>query len=403
MEIYKDMLEKLKYHKQLLMNAFIRKNYYPSNEEVNAALADINARLSLFESYISKPGSYFNPTEINYCFEMLYKDIEILYKVLQDILANEYSQLKLCIESTMLELEAKADYFQKRCSEEANSTTLGTTIMFQANSWNISTKDQTTIIDLGEHKFIEGSTIACFANINNINKDSVSFKFVADNDNKSFLALPHNLYDNINYKIPGKLGINEKIFSVNKSAIVDGHINLDYETNPINKYKICGGNNLISVTYKSSGVTELVEFPDMSNYNFLALQDCFIEFYVVDGNISDNSYLEYNFNMKPASCNFSLQNGTIKLSKDIKRIFIDAQKGLTVSFSCEHGTIYAECMDAIIADKNTVIYAGNNKIRDMVVREYVRTRTIDYKVYAYINTVETIIDDIQSIYIKEIE
>ena len=78
MEIYKDMLEKLKYHKQLVMNAFIRNGYYPTNEEVNATLSKINARLSLFESYISKPGSYFNFTELNYCFEMLYKDIEIL-------------------------------------------------------------------------------------------------------------------------------------------------------------------------------------------------------------------------------------------------------------------------------------------------------------------------------------
>ena len=62
MEIYKDMLEKLKYHKQIIMNAFIRNNYYPSNEEINAMMAKVNARLSLFESYISKPGSYFNVT-----------------------------------------------------------------------------------------------------------------------------------------------------------------------------------------------------------------------------------------------------------------------------------------------------------------------------------------------------
>jgi hypothetical protein len=72
----------------------------------------------------------------------------------------------------MLELEAKADYFQKRCSEEANSTTLGTTMVFEANSWNISTKDQNTIIDLGTHNFVEGSRIACFANINEIKHPS---------------------------------------------------------------------------------------------------------------------------------------------------------------------------------------------------------------------------------------
>jgi hypothetical protein len=141
----------------------------------------------------------------------------------------------------------------------------------------------------------------------------------------------------------------------------------------------------------------------MSNYSFLALQDCHIEFYIVDGNVSNNSYLEYNFNMKPESCNFSLQDGTIKIDKDIKRIFIDAQKGLTLSFRCEHGYVYAECLDAVISDNNTVIYTGNTKIRDMVVREYVRSNVVSYDVYVYINTIENIIDDIESIYIKEID
>ena len=89
MEIYKDMLEKLKYHRQIIMNSFIKRSYYPSKEEVEAALADVNSRISLFETYISKPGSLFNPTEINHCFEMIYKDIEILYKVLESILMNE--------------------------------------------------------------------------------------------------------------------------------------------------------------------------------------------------------------------------------------------------------------------------------------------------------------------------
>ena len=34
-DIYKDMLEKLKYHKELVMNKFIKNGYYPSIEEVN--------------------------------------------------------------------------------------------------------------------------------------------------------------------------------------------------------------------------------------------------------------------------------------------------------------------------------------------------------------------------------
>ena len=402
MEIYKDMLEKLKYHKQLIMNAFIRNNYYPSSEEINAMLQDVNARLSLFESYVSKPGSHFNPTEINYCFDMIYKDIQILYKVLESILTNEYAKLKIHIEATLSELEAKADYFMKRCNEEANSSSLGTTLVFEANSWNISTEDQITIIDLGNHEIVEGTTIACYANLSNVNKNSVTFKFTADDANKSFIALPFNMYDDITYKVPGVLGINTYETKIASYSIANDEIYIEQEINPVNYYKFASGKNFMSVTYKRTGRTELVEFPDMSNYNFVAMEDCQVEFYIVDGHVNENSILEYNFNMAPSHQNFSLQDGFIKIDKDVQRIFIDAQMGLSMSFRKTHGVAYAECMDPIIVDNHTLLYNGNLNVKDILLREYVRTDVIDYNIKVYIDSVENIIDDIESIYIKEL-
>lgn len=405
MEVYKDMIEKLKFHKQNITNTFIKRNYYPSNEEINAALADVNARISLFETYISKPGSNFNPIEINHCFDMIYKDIEILYKVLENILMYEYSQLKLHIESTLLELEAKADHFSKRCAEESNSSALGTTIVFQTNNWQLSTEDQVTIVDLDEHDFIEGSTIACFANLNDVEKSAVSFKFESSNPKESFLALPYNLYDNIHYKIPGEISINKVDFKIDVTAIVNGALNLKFKEgiNDLNKYKIVGGKNLMSVTNKKSGRTELINFPDTSNYTYYATEDCYIEFYIVDGNVGENSYLEYNFNMAPNYQNFSLQDGTIKIDSDLKRIYIDAQAGLLVSFNREHGEAYAECIDPVILNKESFMYTGNLAVREMQIREYVRTNLIKYHVYCYLNTIEDVTNSIESIYVKEID
>ena len=403
MEIYKDMLEKLKYHKQIIMNAFIRNNYYPSNEEINAMMAKVNARLSLFESYISKPGSYFNVTELNYCFEMIHKDIETLYKVLESILTNEYVQLKLHVESTLLELEAKAEHFQKRCKEEANSSSLGTTIMFQSNNWNVSTKDQITILDLGEYEFIEGSEIACFANINNVEKQEVTFSFDCGDPKKNFHALPYNLYDNITYKIPGEVGINKKDIEIDITAIVNNSLHLKYDINTLNKYKIMGGKNYMTVTSKGSNKSRLVEFPDINNYAYYATEDCYIEFYIVDGNVNDHSYLEYTFNMAPNYQNFSLQDGNIKIDSDVKRIYIDAQAGLIVTFRKEFGDVYAECINPVITSNDKMIYTGNLDVRQMQIREYVRTNIIKYHVYAHINTIEEIVNHIESIYIKEID
>ena len=206
-DIYKDILEKLKYHKELVMNKFIKNGYYPSIEEVNNTIKSVNARLSLFESYISKPGNYFNPIEINYCFEMIYKDIGILYKVLQDILLNEYTELKLKVESTLTELEAQAIHYKTRYEEEINTSVLGTTIVFQCNNWNSYTKDELVVIDLGTHNFIDGSTIACIANISNLNEKDIYFEISSGTN--TILALPYN-FNNISYKMPGELKVNKK-------------------------------------------------------------------------------------------------------------------------------------------------------------------------------------------------
>jgi hypothetical protein len=321
---------------------------------------------------------------------------------LENILYNEYSQLKLQIESKLLELESKASSFKQRCTEEANSTALGTTIFFQSNNWLISTEDQMTILDLGPIDFIEGQTIACFANVNDVEQDQVAFKFINEDREKDFLALPYNMYENISYKIPGELGINKYSYNINSSAIVDDYFKIEHKLNNLNKYKITGGANLMAVTSKRTGLTELVRFPNIDNYYYTALEDCFIEFYVVDGNISDTSVLEYSFNTRPSHCNFDLQNGTIKIDKDIKRISIDAQKGLTLAFLADHGTIYAECVEPVVTSKEDLIYTGSLDIRQMQIREYVRTDTVKYHVYVYINSIKEIVDDIQSIYIKEI-
>jgi hypothetical protein len=107
--------------------------------------------------------------------------------------------------------------------------------------------------------------------------------------------------------------------------------------------------------------------------------------------------------MAPRYQNFSLQDGFIRLDKDIKRIHIDAQKGLTMSFRYDNGTSYAECLDPIILDNHTLLYNGNIDVRDITIREYVRDDLINYNVKVYIDSIENAIDSIDSIYIKELD
>ena len=74
---YKDMLEKARFYKKQVIQSFIKQGYFPSDEEIQTALSDIDMRSALLDTYLSAKGSLFNTKEINFMFECIYKDLNI--------------------------------------------------------------------------------------------------------------------------------------------------------------------------------------------------------------------------------------------------------------------------------------------------------------------------------------
>ena len=392
---YKDMLEKVRFYKKQVIQSFIKQGYFPSDEEIQTALSDIDMRSALLETYLSAKGSLFNTKEINFMFECIYKDLNILYTVLEDILLNEYNKLKLDVEAQVTELEQKVYNLKCRMNEEINSTTLGTTIFFKANNWESETNDDITTISLGELDLINGSEIALFANINNIEADSVYFKLESETD--TMYALPYN-YNNDVYTIPGKLGINRFAFNISKDLKVNGNIeislnDLDYR----NEYKILGGQNLMKVTYKDSNIVSYEPFASFDR-PFSTDKECYIEFYMID-----NSSITYDFNIAPNHTNFALNDGTIVSNKTITKVFIDAPSGFVCRFRLDKGEIWGSCTDGIIQNNNTLLYAGDWTLKDFQVLEIVKSELTKYKISLILKSDKTIINYINNVYIKEVD
>ena len=392
---YKDMLEKARFYKKQVIQSFIKQGYFPSDEEIQTALSDIDMRSALLDTYLSAKGSLFNTKEINFMFECIYKDLNILYTVLEDILLNEYNKLKLDVEAQVTELEQKVYNLKCRMNEEINSTTLGTTIFFKANNWESETNDDITTITLGELDLINGSEIALFANINNIEADSVYFKLESETD--TMYALPYN-YNNDVYTIPGKLGINRFAFNISKDLKVNGNIeislnDLDYR----NEYKILGGQNLMKVTYKDSNIVSYEPFASFDR-PFSTDKECYIEFYMID-----NSSITYDFNIAPNHTNFALNDGTIVSNKTITKVFIDAPSGFVCRFRLDKGEIWGSCIDGIIQNNNTLLYAGDWTLKDFQVLEIVKSELNKYKISLILKSDKTIINYINNVYIKEVD
>ena len=393
--LYKDMLLKLEYHRKYIINAFIKKGYFPNTEEINNKLEQIDNRLALFKSYKFIPGEKFNTKQINHMFNMLYKDIVFLYKILEDIQINELNKMLLDIEAKMINLESLATHYKKRANEEINSTALGKTIIFKTDSWNIDVNDEYVSIDIGEIELTQGTEIACFANINNTDKKNIVFNFKASNSKYDFTALPYN-YNNDTYIVPGTIEVKDTDLTLNEEFNINSEIRIPYETNIANDYKILGGKGKMVITNKETNVVSIEDIPTFEK-PFVATSNCFISFYV-----EGEETIEYNFNKKPFHSNFSIQNGYINITNDIQKIFLDVEKDFTCYFTFNDKCIEWATLEEAIVYNKYLIYNGMLLVRDFKIKEYIKDKTTSYNVTISINEADNdqVID---SVYIKEVE
>lgn len=392
--LYKDMLLKLEYHKNNILKQFIKQGYFPNKEEIEETLKSIDNRLALFKTYICVPGQTFNAKEINHCLEMLYNDIAFLYKILEQIYIEKFNTMLLNVETHMIYLESLAEHFKKRADEEIKGTALGKTLLFKTDNWDIDINNESIDVFVGTLDLIQGSEIACFANINNTKKENILFKFKAEDGAKDFNALPYN-YNNDTYIVPGEIAIKEHELNLSAEFNINSEIIIPFNPTLNNDYKILGGKDKIVVTDKTTNLIAVYDFPTVEN-PFEAPDNCYISFYTE--NIGE---IEYNFNMKPYHSNFSIQDGTIKCNKDIQKVFIDVPKGFICYFNVQDNiNIWATKEDAII-DNNALIYDGMLLVRDFKIKEYVKDKTTKYNITVSITEMDN--DEIvDSIYIKEV-
>lgn len=395
MQLYKDMVLKLKHHKEHIIKELLKKGIYPSNELISQQLSNVDYRLALLKSYTHMPGEKLNVKELNNDLEMIYKDLVILYKVLEDICNTEYTKLLDYIDTHIDELDAIVDKYVKRAEEETNSTTLGNTLYFESNKFNLSYEDDKMILDLGTVSLYKNSKIACFANVNNLESPSIVFDFTNVDEEYNFRCLSYNQNQDAAI-VPGDLEVNVQNMKLTSDFILGDYMKVPVETlDSRNTYTIMGGNNLILVKSLVTGKEFVAKFPTMEQPIILQ-EPSHISFYITDGD-----KFEYNFNIAPDSTNFTMLDNEVNIDSDVKKVFIAAPANFTFYFDINKGSVFAFKENGIIKN-NSLFYYGVQTNTDLQVREYVRTSPLNYNVTATIqseNISEAVVD---CIYIKEL-
>jgi hypothetical protein len=396
--MYKDIESKILFHKERIIKEFIKHGVYPDDKMIQEKLNSIDTSLCLLQHDKAISGQEFNTVAYNNMINMLYKDLELLYKLLYDITVKEYITLKAFTDTHLDELESMVKKYNIKAEQEANSTSLGKTIFFKHNDFNLQIKDNITVIDLGNIEVNKGSRVSCFMNANNIEPEKVIFGFKHDANQDTLYTAAYN-YNQDSLVIPGELQRTSYATTIDKTQIINGPIEMNLNGNKAvenNSYIILGGKNKILVkafdNYSSQFVMEKPTRLDMASFD----NRSYIDFYVVGGN-----KITFRFNKKPISANFPIDDYKVTNLKHIHHFFIECDAGFSFDFELDTGDVYAIKENGII-DDSKLYFSRSVDVYDFYVEEYKTGEPDTY--YAFAKVINDNDDpiDIESIYIKEL-
>lgn len=394
---YLDVLEKISFHKEKILKEFIEKGIYPDNKLINSRLKSLNSHLCLFKNYNRVTGEYFDANEYNESLKLIFKDLNILMDVLYQLSVEEYHRQQDFINSYMNELSSIVDTYKKRANFENSSTTFGKTLLFKNNNFKIDNDNSTTLINLDSIEAEEGSSIACLANINNIDPENILFSFKDSENNKEYEVTPFN-NTNETLLIPGEKNVDNYEFNIPEDQQINGPVIIDIQSNINinNKYIILGGKDKIFLNHKDSNDYDIQPAPT-SLKSFVFDERTYINFYIVNGNS-----VAFKFNKKPLSANFPIEDGRITNLKSVHHFFIECEEGFSFEIELDKGNVFAIKEEGIV-NNNKLFYTGTNLVKDFNIIEEKAgdLKKFDVQLKVFNNNNDNM--DIESIIIKQIE
>lgn len=394
MSEYLDVIQKLQYQKEKILKQFVQKGIYPDNALIANSLADIDLKLSLFKNYNRTAGEKFDTIEYNECLKLIYKDITILYNVLEELAIKEYNEIQNYINSYISELNSVVETYESRAAYENNSTALGETLLFKNNNFTVANDNSTTIIDLDTVEFSSASEIACIANINNVDESNVVFSFT--NGDEELTIVPYNISNSI-LTIPGTKKTTSYDYALSNNQTTSGSIliNINTTISSKNKYVILGGKDKMFINKVEDNSFELQNVPSSSG-TVLFADPCHINFYVVGGNS-----ISFKFNKKPIATNFPIDESTITNLNHVHHFYLECDEDFCFEVELDAGNIYAVKEEGII-NNNKLYYTGVNIVNDFHIIEEAPGASVTYNAKLNIYNDNNNNAEIENIIIKKL-
>lgn len=387
--MFKDIEEKIKFHKERVIKSFISMGIYPNDDLVKAMLENIDSKAAFLKVTRVKPGDTFDSETFNGMLQSIQRDLILLYELLFQTAIKNYVELQAYADTHLYELKKRVQFYKERSEQEANTTTLGKTILFKNGDFNMRTVNNVTVVDLGVVKLHKASKIACIANANEIEGNKLIFNL--SNGTTSQNLAPYNYNQDV-FVVPGEVERKEYTYEIDEDQKINGYLKMEnVEVNRNNQYVILGGRDKVCVKQLGETIrTEVKNKP--TNFNELGFKEkSYIDFYTVGA-----KSITFTFNKKPLSTNFPLDNYKIDNLDYIHHFFIECEPGFSFSFMQEEGEVYATKSNGVITD-NALVYTCAVNVSTFKIVEYIDDNTDSYQL-----TLEVINDDKYQIDLKQV-
>lgn len=362
---YRDEIEKLKYLRNRISSTLVLNGMLPDRDIIDKRLDSIDTKLALFQHTYVSESSQMDVHSFNQGLLAIYEDLRILYSLVHEFSVKNLEETKAYAEMHLSELESLASRYEQKTRLETGSTSIGDTILFQSNGFNISTKNCVTTVDLGNIKVNRGSKVSFLIHGSGFQEEDAVF--VLNNQE----CMPYSA--NGDYLvIPGRAGHQTYLCSfpddvepADKMVLVSQGL----VPNMANNYVIYGGKDTVRIKERYGERYEKKE--DLSPITLNDIQGR-VSFYIVDG-----SYINFDFSSKPVSQNFS--GYALDGLQQKQKITFEYQGPFAFNYVTD-GKVYAVRNYGIVKEQN-LMYPDDVNLNDFLVEEYTGEDAVELPLY----------------------
>ena len=355
--------EKLKkeIYKKRFVKDSILKSHYPNGEEIDFALSTINLKESLFKEAPVVDGALFDSHTYNAQMEDLELDLKFIYQLVKEYTFDELQKLSEFADTTLSDLERKAEFYLTKSKMEMQSSDLGYTALYMHAPFHGEQKGDYFLIDCGIIQLTEGSTIHLLLEGSNIYYARLKLE---KDDGTHFYLTPYQL-NRDSFTLPGDITTHEKNVVISYFPAQDEKILLPYKPEPKSIYTVLTGKDKIAC--KSNGISHYE-----NNMHHTCFEETMIDFYVKDA-----TSIRIHTSHKPLYTNYNFSNEAIKLEKGIKHFYLQMPAKSAIEIFLEGGEIYAQKGKGVVQE-GKLYFSQSTPFKEFLVIEKMRTKKQSY-------------------------